>query len=136
MALYRLLFPVPLVCFLAALASDIGYASSADLEYLHFSEWLLAAGLAVGALAALVLLVVFIANPLVRMRPGWIHLVAFYVALAVELVNSFVHTIDGWTAVVWNGMILSVIGAILCLVAAATLRALPATWITHREARA
>jgi uncharacterized membrane protein len=136
MAIYRLLFPLPIVCFLAALASDIGYASSADLMYLHFSEWLIAAGLAVGALAALVLLVVFIASPTVRTRPGAIHFVLFYVLLAVELVNAFEHTIDGWTAVVWTGMVLSVLGAVLALLAAATLRALPPAWGVYREARA
>lgn len=136
MAIYRLLFPLPIVCFLAALASDIGYASSADLMYLHFSEWLIAAGLAVGALAALVLLVVFIASRTVRTRPGAIHFVLFYVLLAVELVNAFEHTIDGWTAVVWTGMVLSVLGAVLALLAAATLRALPPAWGVYREARA
>lgn len=136
MPLYRTIFPVPIVCFLAALVSDIGYASSADLLYLHCSEWLIAAGLAVGALAAVVLLVVVIANSALRTRPGWIHLVLFYLTLAVEFVNSLEHTIDGWTAVVWNGMILSVIGAILGLAAAATLRSAPLAWTGHREVRA
>ncbi|MFI4926944.1 MAG: hypothetical protein ACHP7E_04555, partial [Burkholderiales bacterium] len=113
-----------------------GYASSADLQYLHCSEWLVAAGLAVGALAALVLLVVVIAHSAMRTRPRWMHLVLFYASLAVELVNSLQHTIDGWTAVVWNGMILSVIGTILGLAAAATLRAAPLAWTAHREVRA
>lgn len=136
MTLYRTIFPIPIVCFLAALVSDIGYAASADLQYLHFSEWLIAAGLAVGGLVALVLLVVVIANSAMRTRPGWMHLALFYATLAVELVNALVHTIDGWTAVVWNGMALSAIGAILALAAAATLRAAPLAWTGHREVRA
>jgi uncharacterized membrane protein len=136
MTLYRTIFPIPVVCFLAALVSDIGYASSANLQYLHFSEWLIAAGLAVGALAALVLLLLVIARSAMRTRPGWMHLVLFYATLAVELVNALVHTIDGWTAVVWNGMILSVIGAILGLAAAATLRAAPLAWTRQQEVRA
>jgi uncharacterized membrane protein len=136
MTLYRTIFPIPIVCFLAALVSDIGYASSANLQYLHFSEWLIAAGLAIGALAALVLLVLVIARSAMRTRPGWMHLVLFYATLALELVNSLVHTIDGWTAVVWNGMMLSVVGAILALAAAATLRAAPLAWTGHREVRA
>lgn len=136
MTLYRMIFPIPIVCFLAALASDIGYASSANLMYLHFSEWLIAAGLAVGAVAALVLLVVVIGNAAMRARVGWVHLVVFYAALAVELVNALVHTVDGWTAVVWNGMILSVLGAILGLAAAALLRAAPLARTGLREVRA
>jgi uncharacterized membrane protein len=136
MPLYLLLFPVPVVCFVAALATDASYAATAYLMWLHFSEWLIAAGLAFGAIAALVLLVGMIANPARRSRVGWTHLLFFYAALVVELLNAFVHTIDGWTAVVWTGMALSVVGTVLALAAAATLRAVPVTWVGHREARA
>ena len=136
MPLSRIIFPIPIVCFLAALASDIGYASSANLQYLHFSEWLIAAGLVVGAVAAVVLLVVFIGHAALRARPGWLHLAVFYATLVVELLNALVHTIDGWTAVVWNGMMLSVIGAVLGLAAAAMLRSAPLARIGHREVRA
>lgn len=132
---YLLLFPVPIVCFLGALVTDIAYSASASLMWLHFSEWLIAAGLAFGALAALVLLVDFIASRAIRVRIGWAHLVLFYVALVVELFNSLVHTIDGWTAVVPTGMILSVIGAILALAAAVTLLRVPARPVGVREAR-
>src|SRR5690242_4788132 len=98
---YLLLFPIPIVCFLAVLATDIAYSATASLMWLHFSEWLNAAGLAFGALAALVLLVEFIANAAIRAVPvAWAHLVLFYAALVVQVFNSFVHTVDGWTAVV------------------------------------
>ena len=112
---YVVLFPIPVVCFLAAVASDAMYAASAFLLWLHFSEWLIAAGLAFGALAALALLIAFIASRAVRAKPGGLHLVLFYAALVVELFNALVHSIDGYTAVVWTGMTLSVIGAILAL---------------------
>ena len=49
--LYLLLFPISIVCFLAALVTDIAYAASEFLMYLHFSQWMIAAGLAIGALA-------------------------------------------------------------------------------------
>lgn len=132
---YLLLFPVPIVCFLGALVTDIAYSASAYLMWLHFSEWLIAAGLAFGALAALVLLIEFIASRAVRARFGWAHLVMFYASLVVELFNSLVHTIDGWTAVVPTGMILSVIGAILALAAAVSLLRARATGLAPREAR-
>ena len=45
----------------------------------------------------------------------------FYAALIVELFNAFVHTIDGWTAVVPTGMMLSIIGALLALAAVGAL---------------
>jgi len=59
----------------------------------------------------------------------------FYAALIVELFNAFVHTADGWTAVVPTGMILSVIGAILALAAVGSLFLVPVTWVEHREVR-
>ena len=55
--IYLLPFPIPVVCFLAALITDITYSASAFLMWLHFSQWLIAAGLAFGALAAIVLLI-------------------------------------------------------------------------------
>jgi len=133
-SLYLLLFPIPVVCFVGALATDIAYSASAYLMWLHFSEWLIAAGLAFGALAALVLLVEFLARPAIRRSGvGWAHLVLFYGALVVELINALVHTIDGWTAVVPTGMTLSVVGAILALAAAGTLFRVPVTWVARRE---
>jgi uncharacterized membrane protein len=133
---YVVLFPIPVVCFLAAVATDAMYAGSAFLLWLHFSEWLIAAGLAFGALAALALLVEVIASRAVRTKAGWLHLVLFYAALVIELVNALVHTIDGYTAVVWTGMALTVVGAILALAATVSLLAIPVAWVGHRGARA
>jgi uncharacterized membrane protein len=133
MAVYLLLFPIPVVCFLAALVTDICYSATAYLMWLHFSEWLIAAGLAFGALAAVVLLIGMIESRAIRTRAGWTHLAVFYGALVVALLDALVHTIDGWTAVVWNGLILSAVCAVLALVAAATLRYLPVAWAAHRE---
>jgi uncharacterized membrane protein len=134
--IYLLLFPIPVVCFVAALVTDIAYANSAYLMWLHFSEWLIAAGLAFGCLAALVLLIEFFASRAIRTGSiGWTHLVLFYAALVVELINALIHTIDGWTAVVPTGMTLSVIGALLALAAVATLFRVPVTWVARREVR-
>ena len=134
--IYLLLFPVPIVCFLAAPITDLAYSASAFLMWLHFSEWLIAVGLAFGALAALALLIEFFASRVIRSEAlGWAHLVLFYTALIVELFNAFIHTIDGWTAVVPTGMTLSIIGAILALAAVAVLFFVPVTWFGHREVR-
>jgi uncharacterized membrane protein len=131
--LYIQLFPIPVVCFLAALVTDIVYAASAFLMWLHFSEWLIAGGLAFGALAAVVLLIELFTNPAIRAgAAAWVHLLLFYGALAVELINALVHSIDGWTAVVPIGLGLSVIGAILALAAVAALFRVSA-WVGYRE---
>jgi uncharacterized membrane protein len=135
-SIYVLLFPISVVCFVGALLTDIAYSASEFLMWLHFSEWLIAAGLVFGALAALALLVEFIASHAIRKGPfGWTHLGLFYAALLVELFNAFFHTIDGWTAVAPTGLTLSIVGVALALAAVGTLFRVPATWMAQREVR-
>ena len=45
----------------------------------------------------------------------------------------FIHTRDGWTAVVPAGMTLSILGVLLALCAVGTLFRVPVTWVTYRE---
>jgi uncharacterized membrane protein len=124
-SVYSFLFPAPVVCFIGALVTDIVYASSAFLMWLHFSQWLIAAGIALGIIAGIVLLVELIVSRAMRSIPmNWAHAALFYVGLVVEVFNAFVHTADGWTAVVPKGLTLSVIGAVLML-GAALIRRLP-----------
>src|SRR5438552_18698692 len=102
--------------------------------WLHVSEWLIGAGLAFGGLAALALFAEFLTRPAIRRGGlGWAHLVLFYGALVVELINALVHTIDGWTAVVPTGMTLSIVGAVLALAAAGALFRVPVIRVAHRE---
>jgi uncharacterized membrane protein len=131
--IYLLLFPIPVVLFIGALVTDIAYAKSASIMWLNFSEWLIAAGLLFGALAAIALIVEFFASRGIRAGVGWAHLVLFFAALIVELFNMFIHTRDGWTAVVPTGMTLSILGVLLALGAVATLFTVPVTWVVHRK---
>ena len=132
--IYLLLFPIPVVLFIAALLTDIAYAKSANIMWLNFSEWLIAAGLAFGVLAAIVLIVEFCASRAIRTGSiGWTHLVLFFAALIVEVFNMLIHMRDGWTAVVPTGMALSIIGVLLALAAVATLFTVPVTWVVHRH---
>jgi len=117
--IYAMLLPVPVICFIGALLTDLTYLNSGgNLIWLAFSSWLLLAGLAFGAIAALVLLIDFVRSPLVRNGTGWAHLLFFYAALLVELFSVFVHERDGWTAVAGLGLTLSIIGTLLVLIAA------------------
>ena len=121
-SIYLFLFPAPVVCFVGALVTDLVYASSAYLMWLHFSQWLIAAGIALGVIVGIVLLVELIS----RRAMGWAHAALFYVGLVVEVFNALVHTADGWTAVMPAGLTLSVIGAVLMLAAAGSLFRAPA----------
>jgi uncharacterized membrane protein len=116
---YSMLMPVPVVCFLGVLLTDLAYLKSGgNLLWLSFSSWLLLAGTLVGGLAALMLLIDFIRSPAVRSAVGWGHVLLFYAALLVELLSSFIHERDGWTAVAGPGFVLSAVGAVLILIAA------------------
>ena len=135
---YLMLFPIPIVCFIGALITDLVYIGpgGAFLLWLHFSEWLIAAGLAFGAFAAIASLVELIAaEPLRTSFLGWGHFLLFWAAMIVELFNAFVHSIDGWTAVMPTGLILSIIGAILSVAAVATIFLVPIMWVPAREVR-
>ena len=120
--IYSMSLPIPVVCFLGVLVTDIVYVQSdGNLIWLAFSSWLLLAGLLLGAIAAIVLLVDFIRDVAIRTSVGWGHLLLFFAALLVELFSVFIHERDGWTAVVPIGLTLSIIGALL-IIAAAWLR--------------
>jgi uncharacterized membrane protein len=109
--LYAMLLPIPVVCFVGAVVTDLAYqASDGNRLWANFSSWLIAAGLLFGAFALVVLLVESIRSSRV------LGLVLLLAAWIVELLNSFVHARDGWTAVVPIGLILSIVGAILVLV--------------------
>lgn len=113
--LYALFLPVPIVCFIGALLTDLAYLNSGgNLLWVNFSSWLLAAGLLVGAIAGIFLLIDVIRGIRGAGLFGFLLLLAAWI---VELVNSFVHARDGWTAVAGTGLILSIIGVVLILIA-------------------
>ena len=110
--LYALLLPVPIVCFIGNLITDLAYlGSGGNLTWLYFSTWLNAAGLLFGAIAAIVLLV-----DTVRSSISWAAFLFLVAAWVVEFIGALVHARDGWTAVAGLGLILSVVGVILILV--------------------
>jgi uncharacterized membrane protein len=127
--MHLLLLPVSVVCFLEAAATDAAYAMSENLMWLHFSQWLIAAGIAFGLLAGVALVVRRLSN---RAAAGWAggggHAGLLLIALVVEVVNALVHTADGWTAVVPGGIALSILGAIVALACVGALWRSPATW--------
>jgi uncharacterized membrane protein len=120
------------VFFATALLTDGLYAKSEFLQWMHFSQWLIAAGLAFGVLASLVLVVEIIAHRAMRTPSAWAHAVCLWASIAAELVNAFVHTRDGWTAVVPAGLIWSFVGTLLALASVAALFALHAGYAAMR----
>jgi uncharacterized membrane protein len=106
-----MLLPIPIVCFIGALITDLTYSSSGgNLLWLNFSTWLIPAGLVFGAIAGITLLI-----DAIRGSASWTAFLLLLAAWLVELINSMVHARDGWTAVVSLGIVLSIIGVVLAL---------------------
>lgn len=115
-----ILCPVALVCFCGTVATDLAYQSSdGNLLWLNFSAWLLAAGLLFGLFALIAMLIDALRGA------GWAAVAVFFGTCVVELINSFFHARDGWTAVVPSGLLMSILGALLALVSGWLLRSVP-----------
>jgi uncharacterized membrane protein len=115
--LYPALLPVPIVCFIGALVTDVAYSRAPDMMWLDFSSWLLLAGLIVGGVAGLVLIIELIRAGSGRTGALTVHFLLLLAAWVVEVFNSFVHARDGWTAVVPTGITLSFLAVALSLLA-------------------
>lgn len=115
--LYSALLPIPILCFLGALITDLAYAQSPEMMWVDFSSWLLLAGLIGGGFAGVVLLVELVRAGSNRRGGLALHFVLLLAAWIVEVFNSFVHARDGWTAVVPIGMTLSIVAVVLSLLA-------------------
>jgi uncharacterized membrane protein len=112
-----ILLPVPIICFIGALITDLAYDSSGgNLFWVNFSSWLLATGLVFGGILIVLMLIDFARLPSLRSGDGWAGFALLVAAWVVELINSLIHARDGWTAVVPLGLILSAIGALQILI--------------------
>jgi len=137
---YAALVQFPAVCFIGALITDIAYWRSAMFIWETFSIWLLTAGCIMAAFAAIAGLVTWVRYHHVRRLPfAGLHVVTSIVALVLSIVNAFVHSRDGYTAVVPTGLALSAIVVVLMLLATwlgwPRTRTVPAVTHPHTGAR-
>jgi uncharacterized membrane protein len=117
---YAALAPFPFVCFILALATDIAYVRTSNVQWQNFSAWLLFVGLLIGALAAIAGAVDLVSRREMRDLPiAWIQAALGLIVLLLALLNSFVHARDGWTAVMWQGLALSLATVVVLIIAAA-----------------
>jgi uncharacterized membrane protein len=109
-----MLVPIPIVCFVGALVTDVTYWASAEMMWADVSSWLLVIGLVFGVLAAIAGLTDFLSNRLIRSQtPAWPHLLGNVAVLIVAFFNALIHTRDGWTSVVPIGLILSIVTVLI-----------------------
>lgn len=112
--IHPMLVPVPIVCFIGALLTDITYLVTEEITWADFSAWLLTVGLIFGVLAAIAGLTDFLGNRLVRAQtPAWPHFIGNAVVLVLAFFNTLIHTRDAWTSVWPTGLILSVVTVLI-----------------------
>ena len=100
--------PFPIACFTGALVTDLVYWRTADMMWETFSIWLITAGIITGVLAGIAGAIDFLGNRGIRaLSPGWPHALGNTLALILAFINAFVHSRDGYTSVVPEGLILS-----------------------------
>jgi uncharacterized membrane protein len=92
--------------FAGALVTDLVYLQMPDVLWERFSIWLIAAGLIMAGLATIAY-VIDLASGRQIDRPVWPRVAGYALAVLLSLINAFVHSRDGYTAVVPNGLILS-----------------------------
>jgi uncharacterized membrane protein len=114
---HRILAPFPVAYFTAALVTDFAYWRTAEVMWERFSVWLIAGGLVMSALVALAAVIDL---AFARQRPAWFRALGYTAAVLLSLLNVFVHSRDGYTAVVPTGMTLSVIVVAILLVYSVT----------------
>ena len=109
----RLIAPAAAL-LVAACVTDLLYWRTVLSQWETFSIWLLTAGLILAGLSGLALLL----DVRLRRVPGidWARFAVLAAAALLSLLNAFVHSRDGYTAVVPEGLTLSTIVTLLLLV--------------------
>jgi|HubBroStandDraft_4_1064222.scaffolds.fasta_scaffold11111_2 uncharacterized membrane protein len=110
--IHPILVSFPIAYFTAAFVTDLAYWRTAAVLWETFSDWLITAGLVMAGFAV----IAFVVDLLRGKRShtlAWPHAVGYALAVLLSLLNAFVHSRDGYTAVVPTGLTLS--GAVVVI---------------------
>jgi len=112
--IHPMLVPVPIVCFVGTLVTDIAYWRTANMQWANMSAWMLTVGLVVSVLVVIAGLIDFLGERRIRALPAaWIHGLGNGLALVLSIFNAFVHSRDAYTSVVPTGLILSALVVVI-----------------------
>jgi uncharacterized membrane protein len=111
--LHPMLVPFPVAYFAAALVTDLAYWRTTEVMWERFSVWLIAGGLVMAAPVALTAVIDLV---FARQKPAWFRALGYAAAMVLALLNVFVHSRDGYTAVVPTGLTLSACVVLILLI--------------------
>jgi uncharacterized membrane protein len=113
--LYPMLAPFPVAFFLGAFVTDLVYWRVPDVMWETFSVWLITGGLVMAGFSVVAGLIDVMGHRRnVAPAHPWPRVLAIALAFMLAFLNAFVHSRDGYTAVVPTGLILSgLVAAIL-----------------------
>ena len=103
--------------FAGALVTDIVYWQMPDVMWERFSIWLVTAGLIMAGLATIAYVIDLAGGRRID-RPAWPRMVGYALSVLLALTNAFVHSRDGYTAVVPTGLMLSGLVIVVLLLTA------------------
>ena len=119
-AIRPMLVSFPIAYFTTAFVTDLAYWQTADVMWETFSDWLITAGLITAGFTVIVFVIDLVLGKRSRTL-AWPHAVGYVLAVLLSLLNAFVHSRDGYTAVVPTGLMLSgLVVAVLILTAGVT----------------
>ena len=115
--IHKILVSFSAAYFAGALVTDLAYWQMPDVLWERFSIWLITAGLIMAGLAGIAYVIDLAGNRQIDM-PVWPRVVGYALAVVLSLINAFVHSRDGYTAVVPTGLMLSGLVIVVLLLTA------------------
>ena len=120
---HKMLVSFSAAYFAGALVTDLVYWQIPDVLWERFSIWLIVAGLIMAGFAVIAYVIDLAGGRRID-RPAWPRVVGYALAVLLSLMNAFVHSRDGYTAVVPTGLMLSGLVIVVLLLTAWVGRAL------------
>jgi uncharacterized membrane protein len=114
--IHPMLIPFPVAFFVATLACDLAFWGTGNTGWVTATVWLLGAGLAMAALAAVTGLIDVFGDERIRqIRDVWYHAGGNVVAVLIALYNWFLRYSQGPDAVMPLGIVLSLAVVLILL---------------------
>ena len=112
--IHPMLIPFPIAFFVATFVCDVVFWQTSNTMWATAAIWLLGAGIVMAALAALAGLTDVLGEPRIRaLNDVWWHAGGNVVVVLIELYNWWIRYIAGTSAVVPEGLVLSLI--VVCI---------------------